>query len=109
MINEYLMQMSPDVGGSLYNMLGFLQYPAFIGMLLLASVKYRMPTKHKIVIWMAFAIALFWGSSLVPVLSRLTAGIIPGINMGVGFAFVMLILAALVYFLNVPVFSNFQS
>lgn len=93
----------------MYNLLGNLQYPAFVFMLVLASVKYRAPVKQKIVLWLAFAAARFWGVGMVPVLSRITGGIIPGINMGVGFLFFVLVLAAITYFANTPILFSLDA
>lgn len=87
----------------MYNFLGNLQFPAFVFMLLWASVKYRVPVKQKFAIWLAFAAARYWGVGIVPILSRITDGIIPGINMGVGFLFFVLVLVAIVHFTNTPV------
>jgi len=103
MINQYLQQLTPEEGYAIYNLLGNLKYPGFIGILLWASVKYRVSAKNKIVLWLTFAAAILWGGEMVPALYRITGGIIPKINMGVVFAFFVAVLAAMVYFLNVPV------
>ena len=97
------MQLSPEARMELYNQLGILQYPAFILILFWVCVKYRVPTKHKIILWIAFVVARFWGVGLVPVMSRITGGIVPTPNMGVGFLFFLVVLVAIVYFANTPI------
>lgn len=97
------MQLSPETGMSLYNLLGNLQWPAYVAVLLWATAKYRFSAKNKIVLWVAFVVARFWSADLVPVLSRITGGIIPGINLGVAFGLFVMIVAAIAYFFQVPV------
>ena len=108
-MNEYLMQLSLETRQELYSLLGSLQYPAFVGMLLLASIKYRVPVKHKVILWVAFAVSCVWGANMTPVLKELTRGIIPSPNMGVAFGIVMLILTAIVYFLRVPILFSLDA
>lgn len=108
-MNDYLMQLSLDARQQLYGLLGNLQYPAFVGMLLLASVKYRVPVKHKVILWIAFTVSSLWGGNLVPVLNELTHGIVPAPNMGVAFGIVMVILAAIVYSFHVPVLLSLDA
>ena len=108
-MNQYLMQLSPETRLELYSLLGNLQYPAFVGMLLLASIKYRIPAKHKIILWIAFALSSIWGGNLIPLLGRLTHGVIPTPNMGISFGLVMVLMAAIVYFLRVPVLLSLDA
>lgn len=108
-MNHYLMQLSLETRRELYGLLGNLQYPAFVGMLLLASVKYRVPVKHKVILWIAFAVSSVWGGNLIPLFGRLTHGMIPTPNMGIAFGLVMIILAAIVYFLRVPVLFSLDT
>lgn len=103
MINQFLLQLPAETGNTLYGLLGNLQYLAFVGMLLLASVKYRISVKQKIIIWISFAAARLWAGNLIPTLSELTNGIIPKINMGVVFAPFVLIVAAIAYCFHVSV------
>ena len=102
-MNDYLMQLSLETRRELYGLLGYLQYPAFVGMLLLASIKYRVPVKQKVILWAAFAVSSVWGGNLIPALGKLTHGMIPTPNMAIAFGFVMILLSAIVYFLRVPV------
>lgn len=92
------MQLPSEVRSSLYGLLGNLQWPAYVGMLVFATVKYKLPAKHKIALWAAFVIARFWSSSLLPVLSRLTNRTIPGNNLGVAFGLFVIGVAAITYF-----------
>ena len=103
MINEYLAQLPEDMRLELYNLLGNLQWPAFVGILIWATFQYKAPVKHKLVLWVTFAIARYWSVAMVPVLSRLTSGIIPQINMGIAFGMFVLIVAAIVYCVRVPI------
>ena len=108
-MNDYLMQLSPERRQALYGMLGYLQYPAFVGMLLWASIKYRGTVKHKVILWVAFAVSTVWGGNLISMLNEATRGIIPAPNMGVAFGIVMVVLAAIVYFLRVPVLFSLDT
>ena len=84
----------------MYDLLGNLQWPVYVGILLWATIKYPRPRKDKILLWIAFVIARFWGAIVVPVLYRVTGGIIPEINLGVGFGFIVLMVAAIAYCLT---------
>ena len=108
-MNQYLMQLSLETRQELYGLLGNLQYPAFAGMLLLASIKYRVPVKHKVILWVAFAASSLWGGNMIPVLGKLTGGIVPAPNMGIAFGIVMILLAAIVYSLRVPVLLSLDA
>lgn len=103
------MQLSLETRRELYGLLGNLQYPAFVGMLILASIKYRVPVKHKVILWVAFAVSSLWGGNMIPVLGRLTGGIVPAPNMGIAFGIVMILLAAIVYSLRVPVLLSLDA
>lgn len=109
MINQYLQQLTFEEGIEIYNLLGNLKYFGFVGILLWASAKYPVSVKHKIALWITFVMAYFWGGEMVPVLHRVTAGIIPKINMGVAFAFFVAVFAALVYFFHVPVLFSLDA
>ena len=102
-MNQYLLQLSPEEGLAMYNLLGNLQWPAFAGILLWATIKYPRPIKEKIILWIAFVIARFWGAYMVPLLSKVTHGMIPNANFGIAFGFVVLIMAAIAYCVRVPV------
>lgn len=93
----------------MYNLLGNLQWPAFVGILLWATFRYKNPVKHKVVLWVAFAIARYWSGSMVPILSRITQKVIPGINMGVAFGLFVLIVVAIVYCVRVPVLFSLDA
>ena len=84
-------------------MLGYLQWPAFIAVLLWATIKYPRPLKDKVILWVTFIIARYWGAYMVPLLSKVTHGIVPEANFGIAFGFVVLIVAAIAYCLRVPV------
>ena len=109
MINQCLIQLSWETRKALYDSLGNLQWPAFAGILLWVSFRYKVPLKHKVILWVTFIIARFWGCGMVPVLSNLTHGIIPSPNMGIGFGLTMLVLAAITYFLNAPVLFSLDA
>jgi len=95
--------MSQETRQMLYSSTGNLQWIAYAVIFLWASLRYKVPVKHKIILCVAFVISNYWGGSMIPVLNKRTGGIIPTPNMGIAFALVMLVLAAIVYFLRTPV------
>ena len=103
------MQMSEEAGLELYSLLGNLQWPAFAGILLWASLCYKVPAKHKIFLWVSFVVSRFWSGNMVPVLSSLTKGIIPGANMGVAFGMFVLFMASIAYFAHTPILFSLDA
>lgn len=87
----------------LYSLCGNFQWPVFAAILLWASFRYKAPTKHKIVLWVIFYLARYWGTQMVPILHNFTNGIFPRGNMGIAFGFFVLMIAAVSFFLRVPV------
>lgn len=103
MINQFLAEMPWEQGDILYSFFGKLQVVVYIGMLFWYCKNYQIEGKKKILIWIMFVIAYFWGNSFCPLLSNLTDGIVPRVNMGVSFLFFIWIIAAISYMLNFPV------
>lgn len=103
MLNQFLMELSLEEGKQLYNVCGYLQFPMYIAVLLWGSFRYPTTKKQKIMLWVVFAISLYWGNSLCPLLNGITDGIVPSPNMGVSFLFFCLIAAALAYAVRLPV------
>ena len=102
-MNDFLMQLSLETRQELYGLLGYLQWPAFAAVLLWATIKYPCPLKDKIILWVAFVVARYWGAYVVPLLHNLAPGIFPSGNFGIAFGFVALIVAAIAYCFRVSV------
>ena len=99
------MGLSAEEGLQLYSAFGKLQFPAFIAILLWSTVRYPIARKQKLLLWMIFAVALWWSGVFCPTLNALTGGIVPSPNMGVSFLFFCLIAAALAYVVKLPVLT----
>ncbi len=102
-MNQYLMQLTEEARSAMYGTLGNLQWPAFAAVLLWATIKYPRPLKDKIILWVAFAVARYWGACMVPLLKGVAPAVFPSGNFGIAFGFVVLIVAAIAYFLRVSV------
>lgn len=105
MLNEFLMSLSPEEGLRLYGALGNLQWPMYAAILLWVTVKYPIPKKQKLLLWVIFAAALWWSGLFCPLLNGLTEGMVPSPNMGVSFLFFCLITAVLAYAVKLPVLT----
>lgn len=109
MLNRYLMELSWEQGNTLYGLLGNLQWPAYVLLLLWVSWKFPISAKKKVFLWLIFFVARFWSAELCPLLYEVTNGFFPRINLGVAFLFFLVIAAALAYMLKVPVLLSLDT
>lgn len=109
MINDFLISLTTETAEALYQGFGTLQYPAFIVMIVLHSIRYPVTKKEKIFLCVLFVFSLYWGNALCSIFSRITNGIVPGINMGVAFLFFLLVIVSGAYMLNIPIFLSLDA
>lgn len=109
MINDFLLSLTAATADELYVGFGCLQYPAYIGMITFYSFQYPTTKKEKVLLCIIFAISLYWGNTFCSILSRISNGIVPGINMGVAFLFFLLIVTSGSYMLHIPVFLSLDA
>lgn len=103
------MQLTEEDRSAIYSTLGNLQWLAFAVVLLWATIKYHRPLKDKIILWVAFVAARYWGACMVPLLKSVAPGVFPSGNFGIAFGFVVLIVAAIAYFLRTSVWFTLEA
>lgn len=103
------MQLPEETGATLYSVFGYLRWPVYLGMLLLYSRRFATSKKQVILLCILFLVAHEWGNYFPPLMYRITDGYFPGNNMGVGFLFFLLIVAAAAYMLRIPVLRSLDA
>ena len=96
------MELPAETCDALYIGLGKLRWPAYIGMLIWACVRFPLTVKKKIFLWVLFAASFLWGTEFCYLLGDLTKGVVPG-NLGVAFMLFLMMVAAGSLVLKIPV------
>ena len=92
-----------ETGDAIYSATGYLRWPAYVGILIWACIRFPLSKIQKVALCVIFAISHYWAIRVTFLVSSFSKGIVPGANMGVSFLFFLMMVAAGALVCKIPV------